>query len=252
MELEFLDPAKWPVCPGTTAEITKNINIWCGKLSVTVSNLLGRINTLEAEKKDQNEEMMNIKNELEELKKLSIINKNQSSTGPSSWANIAGGKKTNDQVDLLLATSKETKQQYEKENNVIIFGIKESEKLDIESKKQDDKTELIRLFDAMKLDKIKVKRSYRIKSNNNKNPAPIIVVFEDVISRNFALKCGKNLVKTEYSKNVFINPDRTESQRLNFKRLLDERKQKNSTNEDISCYFGIRNDKVIKITKRTD
>ena len=111
MELEFLDPAKWPVCPGTTAEITKNINIWCGKLSVTVSNLLGRINTLEAEKKDQIEEMMNIKNELEELKKLSIINKNQSSTGPSSWANIAGGKKTNDQVDLLLATSKETKQQ---------------------------------------------------------------------------------------------------------------------------------------------
>jgi hypothetical protein len=49
---------------------------------------------------------------------------------------------------------------------------------------------------------------------------------------------------------VFVNPDMTEAQRINFKRLWLERNEKNDKNDDKdNYYYGIRNDKVVKLAK---
>jgi hypothetical protein len=109
--------------------------------------------------------------------------------------------------------------------------------------------ELDKVLNAMKFDKSdKIKSYYRLKTNSK--PEPLIVVFDNLSTRNYALKLSKNLADTEYKKKVFVNPDMTEAQRINFKRLWLERNEKNDKNDDKdNYYYGIRNDKVVKLAK---
>jgi hypothetical protein len=51
-------------------------------------------------------------------------------------------------------------------------------------------------------------------------------------------------------KNVYINPDLTEAERYKAKLLRDECKKQNLENsESLLYYYGIRNDRVVKIVK---
>ena len=148
-----------------------------------------------------------------------------------------------------MAASRETKEQIEKEKNIIIHGLNESTKTTDTDIKSDDKNELDKILFAMKFDKQdKIKSFYRLKTNSK--PSPLIVAFENISTRNYALKQSKNLAYTEFKKKVFINPDMTEAQRINFKRLWLERNEKNDKNDDKdNYYYGIRNDKVVKLAK---
>jgi hypothetical protein len=172
---------------------------------------------------------------------------NQSTNPSANWSSIVQGKKKNqEQLNLLLAASNETKEQKIKENNVIVFGIDESTKTTADEKKSDDKENLEKILTAMNFNKEKVKNIYRLKSI--KKPAPLIVSFENTNIRNEALKLGKNLSNSIYKNKIYVNPDLTESQRSNFKRLLDEKKKKNLENTDkTKFYYGIRNDRVVKL-----
>jgi len=199
---------------------------------------------------DLEKENADLKQRITELENKNNVqlNLNQSSTqSTSNWSAIVqGNKKNEEQLNLLLAASNETKEQKIKENNVIVFGIDESTKTTADEKKSDDKENLEKILTAMNFNKEKVKNIYRLRSI--KKPAPLIVSFENTNIRNEALKLGKNLSKSIYKNKVYVNPDLTESQRSNFKRLLDEKKKKNLENTDkTKFYYGIRNDRVVKL-----
>jgi len=214
----------------------------------------GKITELEQAISLLKTENSNLKQKIEVLESNSVSNDNNNTnnnTNSSGWAAIVakGKKKSNDQSNLLLAASKETKEQIEKEKNVIIHGLKLSTKTEEAEIKNDDKMELDKVLNAMKFDKSdKIKSYYRLKTNSK--PEPLIVVFDNLSTRNYALKLSKNLADTEYKKKVFVNPDMTEAQRINFKRLWLERNEKNDKNDDKdNYYYGIRNDKVVKLAK---
>lgn len=83
---------------------------------------------------------------------------NQSINPSANWSSIVQGKKKNqEQLNLFLAASNETKEQKIKENNVIVFGIDESTKTTADEKKSDDKENLEKILTAMNFNKEKVK-----------------------------------------------------------------------------------------------
>jgi len=84
-----------------------------------------------------------------------------------------------------LAASRETKEQIEKEKNIIIHGLNESTKTTDTDIKSDDKNELDKVLFAMKFDKQdKIKSFYRLKTNSK--PSPLIVAFENISTINYA------------------------------------------------------------------
>ena len=243
MDLEFLKDAHWPKIPttGTTSALSKDLHGWLGKVSKALLFLNEKVENLEKENLDMKNQINILKNN----------NSNASTDNKLDFAAaLTGRKKTQEQLNLLAAVTNESKDQQIKEKNVIIFGVKSSTSTTPEEKKSDDKNELDKIMTAMEFDTLKIKNFYRLKSRNSSNIAPLIVTFDNVNIRNEALKCGKNLNNsTEYKKKIYVNPDLTESQRVNFKRLLEEKKKKNSENVDQNCYYGIRDEKVVKLKK---
>jgi hypothetical protein len=63
------------------------------------------------------------------------------------------------------------------------------------------------------------------------------------------LKAAKKLKSYEI-KNIYIDEDRTETQRAKLKELLKKRKDENDRLEgDEDFYWGIRGDSVVKVSK---
>ena len=69
--------------------------------------------------------------------------------------------------------------------------------------------------------------------------------------RNIILKAAKQLKEINNYRNVFINPDLTVAQQNLAKKLRDIRREENAKlSKDSDHYFGIRNDRVVKIYKK--
>jgi len=97
--------------------------------------------------------------------------------------------------------------------------------------------------------KLTIKNVIKLKSNKGFN-ASFVVILNDKSERNSVLKNAKELKKDKDYEKIFINPDLTESERYKSKLLRDDCKIKNNTNSDTeNYYFGIRNDKKIRIKK---
>jgi len=247
MNLDFLAESNWPKIPttGTTSQVSKDLHAWLGKISRAVFSLNERIAMLEDDK-------TTLQNEVNQIKE----NNQQNLTNNSStWSEVVCGKKkkSNEQLNTLAAISSETKNQQNKEKNVIMFGIKASTKELSNDKKNDDKVELNKILTAINFNKENVKSFYRIKSANQ--PYPLIVTFENVVIRNQVLKKAKEIAENDSyngkeGTKIYINPDLTEVQRTTFKRLLLVRKEKNNSRTEEQkqqFYFGIRDDLVVKI-----
>ena len=103
----------------------------------------------------------------------------------------------------------------------------------------------------MKLKNIKFEKTTRIYTKDKNKPNPLILVLKDKAERNKLLSLAKNLKKSIDFGTVFLCQDLTETQRASLKRLIQERKRLNEENKQQSeYYFGIREDKVIKIIKK--
>ena len=187
---------------------------------------------------------------------LAILNESQLKT-PSkedaSWCEILTGKKkkSNEQVDLINVASKENNERLKKENNLIIFGLSELNNAGVAEQKANDEIQVKKIFKEMKLENIKFEKTTRIYSKDKNKPNPLILVLKDKAERNKLLSLAKNLKKSIDFGTVFLCQDLTETQRASLKRLIQERKRLNEENKQQSeYYFGIREDKVIKIIKK--
>ena len=156
--------------------------------------------------------------------------------------------KSQQQIDIINTVTKENKDRERRDKNVIIFGIKESTKTDITEKKADDLEEIQKLAHNVHIVKDNIVRLFRIKSKSG--VSPIIVELKDSGIRNEFIKRTHRKFK-----DIYVNPDLTESQRNLDKQLREECHKLNEPLNlkenwnNVTEYYVIRNNEVIKIRK---
>ena len=260
-------------CSGT--EVTEIFNGILRRLFFVERDLDNHKVTIESQEqtikelRKKNRELWEEKNKLEERMNVSERKQNEADmevnqpTAPidlGKWKTklkIRGEKNENqpqvmpkEQVDFLNNITSEIKDQEKKKSNVVIFGMRESEKEKAEERKKEDEDGVSCL-----LQQIGVKANVTIKrvtrySKNKSDPTktPIVVVeLNDEKERNKVLYASKKLRDSEHTRNIYINADMTNVERSKLKELIELRNQKNKENTDKKIRWGIRNDMVVKI-----
>lgn len=148
---------------------------------------------------------------------------------------------------MFNAISAEQKEKIIKEKNVIIFGLIESARKNNSEKIEDDKVSIENVFDAIKLDKTKKVRQYRLKSKDTTKP--LVVELIDSCYQKQVLTVARDLSKTKFKEKVYINQDLTYRERASLKVLPEEREKLNKIEQEknLPLRYIIRNDMLDKI-----
>jgi hypothetical protein len=183
-----------------------------------------RIVNVENENKRLNAEVMELRklldNKTQQNKPLfsSLIKKTSEGAPPISES----------ETRVINAISAEQKEKIKKEKNVIVFGLKESNRKETHEIKEDDDESIGKVFDAISLDKTKIVKHYRLKSKDATKPGPLVLEIVESTYQKQVLSVARDLNTVEENKNrVFINPDLTYRERASLKLLLGERKRLN-------------------------
>ena len=168
-------------------------------------------------------------------------------------------------VNLITAVKVEEDEIKKKQNNIVLFGVKQSTSKEAAAKTSDDAVEVKKIFEIIKIDynlnvakihRIRPSRSENSTANNSDKPTPIIVELKKKETVLEVLKASKNLRSAEGYDNVYINPDLTPTQREFNKRLVQLKIAKNKelkeNGEDGRHFYGIRNNEVVKLAKKND
>jgi hypothetical protein len=172
--------------------------------------------------------------------------------GEKTWAMLFNNKKSDGHLKLLNVVSEENKQRNKKEKNVIIFGLKESEKNSITEKKEDDMSEIEQICQVLGVENT-VEGAFRLNAKYTNKPKPLVMVLKDREARNKFLQAAKRLRDSNEFKSVFLGPDLTEAQRLKHKELVkirDKKNEKMSNEEKDKKIWCIRDNEVVQLNKR--
>jgi hypothetical protein len=153
----------------------------------------------------------------------------------------------------------ETKEAENIEKNIVISGIvKEGETED--NVKSNDMKRVDEVLEALDLRRDQVESQRRIRTINNSSNV-IIVKFKEVQYTSKAVRNAFNLRSKENYKGVYVNRDKTRSERYDEKVARDEAKIRNTQLEKVDemgrrfdidssgrkFFFGVRNGEVAKI-----
>ena len=164
------------------------------------------------------------------------------------------------EAKLVVAASNETHEQEKRKRNVIIFGLPESEQSDASRRSEPDMNLAKEVFSKVNAPDGSVLRVHRLKkpSSDVARPGPLVVEVrapsvEEMDARTVAIKNSKELQKHTNFKNVYIRPDLTMAQRERRRELIAARDEMNKNFQKVSGrfvgehYFGIRDDRIVKI-----
>jgi hypothetical protein len=172
--------------------------------------------------------------------------------GSCDWSGLLKGtqkQKSSQQVALLQVVAKEQADKDDKALNVVIFGMPSiSTYSDLTEKKNLELESVKKIFDKIGVASSSIANVRSLRTSNNS--APLVVKLRTLESKGSVLRSSKKLKSIDEFKKVFINPDLTEVQRKRFKELLEEKKKHNanrSADEVDKFYFGIRNERVVKL-----
>ena len=129
--------------------------------------------------------------------------------------------------------SMERKEIEERANNIVVYGLKESEKEEAKDRKEEDYEKVKEMVEEIG---VEVKGNMEVKFRAGKKveggkPRPVIVRVEDDESRELLLKNARRLARKDDWQTVFISPDLTWKQREEAKKeekkLREEAERKN-------------------------
>ena len=127
----------------------------------------------------------------------------------------------------------ERKEIEERASNLVVYGLKESEKEEAKDRREEDDDKVREMADEIGVEvkgKLEVKFRAGKKVEDGK-PRPVIVKVEDDETRELLLKHARRLARNDDWKNVFISPDLTWKQREEAKKeekkLREEAERKN-------------------------
>lgn len=163
----------------------------------------------------------------------------------SKWASKESREKKppEQQIQITNSILKENLERESKKQNLIVLGIKPSESDDKTKQKEEDESQLRKIFDKIGIDHKSIKTFWRFKPKpESKNHPPILIKLNENVNRVDVLIASKKLSKINEYKNVFINLDLTVYQRDEEKKLRDERNRLNKLEADGNQPFrwGIR------------
>jgi len=125
-----------------------------------------------------------------------------------------------------------------RKNNLIIYNLVEK------SDREADKKAFTDLCQAVFSGQFTVTKVFRLgkRTDNNDRPRPLLVVFHDESDKNVLLASSPKLRHHDLYKNVYLSPDRTKFERVNYKKLVEELKLRRSNGEN---NLIIRNNSII-------
>lgn len=151
------------------------------------------------------------------------------------------------QIDVLASVIIDQDERQRRTKNVLIFGLPESTRDSLGEKIDEDENKVDELFRKIKVNTNLIIKTRRFNSKqNSKYPAPILVELSSEKDKISVLAAAKSLRDLSEYKNVYINPDLTESQRAIQKELIELRKSKNEDEKRNNQPFrwGIRGNQV--------
>ena len=241
---------------------TKNLDQWLFEVKTEMQKLREELN----ETKTENSKLIARIESLDKSK--ATLGGNENMTNERAWASIISGKKPSHNEQLYLGlVNREMQQKARIENNILITGIKEDS-----SDANADSTMVNKVLNALEIEPETVKTKRRIKrkfttdrSGNALKPYELIVVeFKDQSTQNKALLNSKKLKDVEGLKNIYINPEKTDSERqlerekrlernkrndlLTHQVKEDPRQRYNIKQDGTMYYWGIRNGEFRKMS----
>jgi hypothetical protein len=154
--------------------------------------------------------------------------------------------KTNEAIAVITtAVRREAFALSKIEKNIIVSGLPTPQNPD------DEKRQLGRVLNAVNIDISKVRKFHRLHPSNSNasasartsrstKPPSIVVEFNDVETKDQAVKAAKNLRKLTNFDGVYINPDKTRTQRLEEAKLREKRNSLNEALENVDSSTGRR------------
>ena len=229
------------------------------ELAEELSKYKELVKKFEDKMQDLEKRIKKVEDENKELKEeISGLNKN-SSDRPlfNNWvtAVVNGSKekpkeKPREQHLVLNAVAKEQTEHKKREKNLVIFGTKAT-KTELDEIVKENKSLVSDILTILGKSDIQPAYIRRLKSKKDDGTGPIIVEFKEIHERNEVLRSTKILRTTEGYKEIFINPDLTESERLMDLELRKKRKELNDQLKSDSPFrYGIRGNELVKIKKQ--
>ena len=129
--------------------------------------------------------------------------------------------------------SMERKEMEEKASNIVVYGLKESEKEEAKDRKEEDSEKVKEMVEEIGVEtrgemEVKFRAGKKVEGGK---PRPLIIRVEDDDTREQLLKHARRLARKDEWRNVFISPDLTwkqrEEARKEEKKLREEADRKN-------------------------
>ncbi|RMZ97673.1 hypothetical protein BpHYR1_002801 [Brachionus plicatilis] len=269
----------WPTCPPAATLMAKTQHTWLQQLSSAMTTMQTRIRILEDENKSQAIELVSLRTEVNELNKKTT--ETVTTTANVTFASMIqnNGKKSEADMVSFTKMAQEFKERERIENNVIISGLEESTNDNEEEKSEEDQRKVEAILETLGVNKTKCKRIARMKARRRvetvseeqataTRPALIIVELKDKESKQVVLTKSRDLGRTTQFKHIYINQDRTLSERALERHLRETKKQRNSqlpeeiTENGVTLrykiengkrwFWGIRNGNVVWVLHKDD
>lgn len=206
------------------------------------------------EKNETNERKLNLligdKSTIDKIKQIeanidSLKSTHTTTSNPNSGTSYADMLKKAE-VKIISQIKDDINQSTKKEKRVIVFNLPIV---------TNEVEQLNSIFEIINFDKTKTAKVFRLKKKDNAIP-PLIIELTDTDAKHDLIRKSKLLKTIDNLKNIYFNYDLTLNEREVLKPLLKKRNElniKDNTRSDATeFYYGIRNNKVVKIKKNKD
>jgi hypothetical protein len=212
-------------------------------ITTKITSLEEKVTLLTENSKEKDEKIKNLEKLLEKNEK-----------NPSFAAIMSkdtNNKVTKEQIKLINLIDDEESLKKKKVNNLIIFGLEESEKEVGTELIEEEKTKMNDLFKECEIE-ANFSNLYRVGKERKPNKVrPICITLDDNSKMLSILKASNKLRKGKNYKNVYINKDLTIAERQKEKELKEEKKRKNTellAKEPETTYrYCIRRNDIVKL-----
>ncbi|RNA34349.1 hypothetical protein BpHYR1_002845, partial [Brachionus plicatilis] len=169
--------------------------------------------------KAQKDQIKEMATEIADLKANPVTN----NAAPAlSWASVISNSKKPESTMVMIANVRKELSETERiQNNVVISGAGYSESEDT------DKERVNEVLEVLNLDRDQVKYQRRIKSANGSPLDKIVVTFKETKFKQQAISKSKDLKDRTGFEQVYVNPDKTQCERVLERNLREERNRRN-------------------------
>ena len=176
-----------------------------------------------------------------------------SSVASRATAGSSAPKPSDLQREVTNSVLSENEERERRKQNVLIFGLAESQATTENIREEDDKKAIAEMLQVMKVrpENIKSVKRFKRKAGDSNRAPPVFVRLNDKVDRNEILSAARFLKDSEKFKKVFVNPDLTEFERAQSKQLREARKAKNddAVASNAPFRFVIRGSELRKVNR---